>query len=89
VKFPALPGQKVRTQRVLQAGLVGTKAFNRIIIRYGVLLTIAVLGFGVLGVLQPNGILQVIGILFILAGFFMIWSVIPIIRLHFVKRRER
>jgi hypothetical protein len=88
VTFPALPGQKMRTQRVIQGGLVGTKTFGRMIC-VGALGILAMIGFGVLSFVSGNATLKVLGTIFILGGLFAIWVLAPIIKLHFAKWRER
>jgi hypothetical protein len=89
VKFPTLPGQDERTRRVARGGLVGTKPFGRKLFIY-FLAFAGVIGYGVLLITATsNGIQQVIGVLLVSAGLLMIWGGVPIIRLHFVKRRDR
>jgi hypothetical protein len=78
----------MRTQRVLQGGLVGTKRFGRMAFIYA-LGIFAMIGFGVVLFTWGNGTLQVFGTVFILGGLFEIWVVAPIIGLHITKRRER
>jgi hypothetical protein len=86
--FPALPGQRARSERAWSRGTLGTPALGRTFLRsYPVL--VVFIGLGVAGLMSPVGGAQVIGVVIILMGVAGIWMHIPIARLHLQERRRR
>jgi hypothetical protein len=85
MKFPELPGQRARTERVRRSGVLGTPQFDEAIIVGGLWFG-AFEAFGAFAVLgaqnAKNPALYLFAGFFIVSGWLLIWTMVPVILEH-------
>jgi hypothetical protein len=88
MRFPALPGQLKRNQRVVEQGRVGTPSFRRYILGAGTTI-VAALGLGLACLNSHDIVLEIVGLGFFVGALMFTWVFIPVLILNRSEHKRR